>query len=82
MNNDSKDYELNDGHILEAADRLHVACVYIDEFLMKHPLINSVPEFQNEIDKTIIILSDLYQKISGFDEAEELTEKYKSMKLD
>lgn len=78
MNDDSKNYELNDGHILEAADRLHVACVYIDEFLMQHPLINSVPEFQNEIDKAIIILSDLYQKISGLDTAEELTKKYKN----
>ena len=77
VNNDSKNYELNDGHILEAADRLHVACVYIDEFLRQHPLINSVPEFQNEIDKAIIILSDLYQKISGFDKAGELTKNIK-----
>ena len=77
MVKDSKSYDLNDGHILESTDRLHVACVYIDEVLKHHPLINAVPEFQSEIDKAISILSDLYQKISGFDEAEELTEKYK-----
>lgn len=77
MVNDSKSYDLNDGYILEAADRLHVACVYIDEVLKHHPLLNAVPEFQSEIDKTISILSDLYQKISGFETATEIVENYK-----
>lgn len=63
MVNNSKSYDFNDEHILEATDRLHVACVYIEEVLMYHPLLNAVPEFKSEIDKTISILSDLYQKV-------------------
>ena len=37
MSDKLKVYELNDGHIIEAVDRLHVACVYIDETVGEHP---------------------------------------------
>ena len=77
MVKDSKSYDLNDGHILESTDRLHVACVYIDEVLKHHPLINAVPEFQSEIDKAISILSDLYQKVSGFEAVADIVKNYK-----
>jgi|GEM_PF-4128505 len=63
--------ELNDGHITEAIDRLHVACVYIDEFLGQHPLLSSVPEFRNEIDKASDTLAGLYQKVASFHSVKE-----------
>lgn len=67
---------LNDAHIIEALDRLHVACVYIDEFLGQHPILNIVPEFINEIEKATDILGGLYQKVGGFESMGELAKKY------
>ena len=69
---DGEVYELNDGHILEAMDRLHVVCVYIDQILGKHPLLNSVPDFKSEVDKATEILANLYQKLGHFDSIEEI----------
>lgn len=82
MVKDSKSNDINDGHILEAVDRLHVACVYIDEVLKHHPLLNAVPEFQSEIDKTISILSDLYQKVSKLETAADIVENFMLMQDD
>ncbi|WP_297809500.1 hypothetical protein [uncultured Methylophaga sp.] len=69
--------ELNDAHIIEAVDRLPVACVYVDEFLGQHPLLNKVPEFTHEIDKVSDVLGALYQKIGSFETINELTISYK-----
>ena len=69
-------YELNDGHITEAIDRIHVATGYLQAALSEHALLNGVNEFQIEIDKSIEILSDLYQKIGGFESITDLSEKY------
>lgn len=64
--------ELNDGHVLEAMDRLHVACVYIDQILGRHPLLNSVPDFKNEVDKAAETLANLYQKLGAFDSLKDI----------
>ena len=69
---DGEVYELNEGHILEATDRLHVACVYIDQILGRHPLLNSVSDFRSEVDKVSEILANLYQKVSHFDSVKEI----------
>jgi len=69
---DAEIYKLNDGHILEAMDRLHVACVCIDQILGKHPLLNSVSEFKSEVDKAVEALANLYQKLGQFDSLKEI----------
>ncbi|BDZ75031.1 hypothetical protein GCM10025856_27500 [Methylophaga marina] len=66
------DEKLNDGHIIEALDRLHFACVYTDEFLGNHPLIKSVPEFANEITKAAEVLESLYQKIGSIESSKHI----------
>jgi hypothetical protein len=70
------EYELNDGHILEAIDRIHVATVYLQNALSEHALLESVDVFQAQIDKSIEILSDLYQTIGGFESIAELSRTY------
>lgn len=70
-------YELNDGHIHEAIDRIHVATIYLQNALAEHALIDSVDEFQSEVQKVIDTLSELYQLIGGFESMAELSKKYK-----
>lgn len=72
MSVDAEVYELNDGHIVEAMDRLHVACVYIDQILGKHPLLNSVPDFKSEIDKATETLANIFQELGQFDSITEI----------
>lgn len=69
---DREEYKLNDGHILEAMDRLHVACVYLDQILGAHPLLNSVSDFKSEIDRAAEILANLYQQLGHFDSVKEI----------
>ncbi len=40
------EYDLNDGHIFEAIDRIHVATIYLQNALAKQTLIASVEDFQ------------------------------------
>jgi hypothetical protein len=70
-------HELNEGHIHEAIDRIHVATVYLQNSFVEHALIDSVNEFRVEIEKTIETLSDLYQKIGSFESIAELSQKHK-----
>lgn len=68
-------YELNDGHIVEAVDRIHVAASYLEDFLAEHPLIHSVDEFREEVERATKILGDLYQKIAKYDEISTLAKE-------
>ena len=68
--------ELNDGHIHEAIDRIHVAITYLSAALSEHPLLSSVDEFQNELEKSIDILGSLYQTVGNLDSVSDLSEKY------
>ncbi len=70
-------YELNDGHIHEAIDRIDVAINYLQSTLAEHSLINSVSEYEVEVQAAIKILSDLYQKIGLNDHVAEIAKTYK-----
>lgn len=67
--------EINDGHIHEALDRIHVSMEYLDTALKGHPLLASVSEFDNEINRAIEILADLYQRVGSFDDVESISNK-------
>jgi hypothetical protein len=45
--------ELNDGHYLEAMDRMHVAICMIDEHILCHPLVEQHPDIKNKIEEVI-----------------------------
>ena len=68
--------ELNNGHIWEAIDRIHVATLYLHTALSEQSLIAGVDEFRDQVDKSIEILAELYQKIGNVDSLKDLTEKY------
>lgn len=70
-------YDLNDGHVLEAVDRLHVACMYLDEVLGSHPLLCSVPKFKADIDMAIETLAKLYQEVGSFNTIKDITAAHK-----
>ena len=69
-------YELNDGHIVEAVDRIHVAASYLEDFLAGHPLIHSVNEFREDVERATDILADLYQKIAKYEEVSALAREH------
>lgn len=76
MNNtDETDLEnppLNDGHIHEAIDRIHVAIEHLHWVLHEHSLIKAVPAFQAEVASAIDILAGLYQTIGSYDHVSEI----------
>ncbi len=59
--------KLNDGHIAELQDRLQVTVDYIDMVLAKHPLIEEISEFRNQIDEAMSKLTVLYQAVGQYD---------------
>ena len=69
-------YELNDGHIVEAVDRIHVAASYLEDFIAGHPLIHSVNEFREDVERATGILADLYQKIAKYEEVSVIAEEH------
>jgi hypothetical protein len=77
MKTDDEVYKLNDGHILEALDRLYVAGSYLEMTLSNHPLLVAIPEFKAEVEKATEILGDLYQQVGQMDSVSEITRLYK-----
>lgn len=65
--------ELNDGHIHEALDRLHVVISHIDNFIMEHPLIEAVDDYCVDVAEAMNILDGLYQKIGQLESIEDLS---------
>jgi hypothetical protein len=74
MENDN--YKLNDGHILEATDRLYVTQAYIEGVLVNHPLVDAVPEFLSKIDKVQELLAELYQDVGKYDSINEIKKSH------
>lgn len=72
----TENYELNDGHIHEAIDRIDVSINYLQAALAEHPLINSVGAFEAEVQTAIEILADLYQKIGAYEHASEISAEH------
>lgn len=72
----AENYRLNDGHILEAVDRVHVAINYLQSFLAEHALIHAVNEYEADVQTAIEILSDLYQKIGVEESVADIERQY------
>ena len=72
----TESYQLNDGHILEAVDRVHVGINYLQSFLAEHALIHAVNEYEADVLAAIEILSDLYQKIGLEESVAEIAQQY------
>ena len=66
--------DLNDGHIHEVIDRIYMTQEFIDMALVKHPLIESNPDWQSRLDDAQKVLGDLYQKVAEFDSIIEISE--------
>ena len=71
-------FELNDGHLVEAMDRLAVAQQYLDEVVASHPILYSVPEYWERTQKSIELLGALYQDIGKYEAIEEFFESEKT----
>lgn len=77
MNEENEEpYELNDGHIVEAVDRIHFTSLHIDAALINHPLINAIPELEKEIEDAQVMMLQVYQKIGRCRTISELKKKY------
>ncbi|MFQ5584148.1 MAG: hypothetical protein ACE5GL_06920 [Calditrichia bacterium] len=76
----SEQIELNDGHIHEAIDRISVSIDYLQATLAEHPLIASVDKFGWEVQSSIEILANLYQKIGAIDSVADLEKSYELRK--
>lgn len=72
----TENYELNDGHIHEAIDRIDVSINYLQSALAGHSLINAVGAFEEEVKTAIRILADLYQRIGAYDQVSEISAEH------
>ena len=67
-----KDTDLNNGHIVELQDRLHIAVEYLDMALAEHPLVKHVSEYQEAINGVMETLADLYQTVGQMDSVSDI----------
>lgn len=71
-----ENYELDDGHIHEAIDRIDVSINYLQAALAEHSLIASVEAFNTEVQAAIDILANLYQKIGMYNSVSDISKEY------
>lgn len=55
--------KINDGHYLEALDRLHVELDNIDRHLLKHPVFEKHKDVRETVIKAIVKLVEAYQLV-------------------
>lgn len=80
MNRDTSGVALNEGHLVEALDRTHVAICCLEVSLQEHALIATVPAFSARVETAIDILASLYQDIGRFKTIKEVEEAFPSIK--
>ena len=61
----SKKNKINDGHYLEALDRLHLITDMMDRHLMEHPIIKGTKELEQLVNYSIINLIEVYQRVGN-----------------
>lgn len=61
----SKKNKINDGHYLEAMDRLHLVADMMDRYLMDHPIINQTKDLKQLVNYSIINLMEVYQRVGN-----------------
>jgi len=60
-----KKNKINDGHYVEALDRLFLVTDMMDRYLMSHPVIRKNKEVKKLIKFSIINLLEAYQKVGN-----------------
>jgi hypothetical protein len=53
---------LDEGHVHEVVDRLHVVICTIEDHIAGHPLVGAIPSIKEKIDRAMAILADAYQE--------------------
>ena len=53
---------LDDGHVHEVVDRLHVVICTIEEHVASHPLVEAIPSIKDKIDRAVALLADAYRE--------------------
>jgi len=54
--------EVNDGHYLEITDRIHVAACSFEDFIFKHPVVQSDPQMKEGAEMILTFMAELYQR--------------------
>ena len=62
-----KKSKINDGHYLEAMDRLHVITCMMEDHLMNHPVIENNKDLKKLVNFSIINLMEVYQRVGALD---------------
>jgi hypothetical protein len=60
-----KKNKINQGHFLEAMDRLHLITDMMDRHLMDHPVIHKNKDLEKLINFSIINLIECYQRVGN-----------------
>jgi len=55
--------KINDGHYLEALDRLHVQIHNIEVHLLEHPVVEKHKDVREEVIRAIVRLVEAYQLV-------------------
>lgn len=64
--------ELNDGHITELVDRIHIMQIMFEESISKHALTDYLKSELPEVDKIETLIFELYQKVGKYYTIDEL----------
>ena len=70
-----KKSKINDGHYLEAMDRLHVITCMMEDHLMNHPVIENNKDLKKLVNFSIINLMEVYQRVGALDYKNEKEKK-------
>lgn len=70
-----KKNKINDGHYLEAMDRLHVITCMMEDHLMNHPVIKNNKDLKKLVNFSIINLMEVYQRVGELDYKNEKEKK-------
>lgn len=67
-----KKNKINEGHYVEAFDRLHLITDMMDRHLMGHPVIRKNKEVKKLIKFSIINLMEAYQRLGNYEYEKEI----------
>ena len=62
-----KKNKINEGHYLEAMDRLHVISCMMEDHLINHPVIENNKDLKKLVNFSIINLMEVYQRVGELD---------------
>lgn len=68
----SQRIELNDGHLIEIADRLHLAISMIEQHLKAHPVVTTCFVIESAIEQATDLLSFAYQHVGEYESVNDI----------